>query len=555
MPAEEVRMICASELQKFPVFECLSLTYRERLASFAAEIVVKENEWIIREGESPSFFVLLEGTVQCEKDYGGTATLCLQHVPGDFFGEAEILLNSVAIASLQARSKCRLLRLDSIQFKDMLASSRKCSDLVIGVMTDRLKMIREHMQSNNQFRVEVTGSSDDSGCREVRTFLSQNHIAYRWKDHDPLSELGNSCNGSSIIVDGVISVGCPLTAQKVAVALGIKTRPTRSDYDLVVIGGGPAGLAAAVSGASEGLRVLLVEKDGIGGQAGCSTRIENYPGFPSGISGNDLGARALKQALRFGADIIMTRRVCGIFPTSDGYCLELDGEERVKTKVVLIATGVQWRRLEAEGIDSLIGKGVLYGAARTEAKAVLGKNVFIVGGGNSAGQAAMFFSEYAASVTMIARGPSIESTMSTYLIEQLSRRSNISIEGSTEITKAEGNESLEYIHTSTKGEIRKRQADALFVMIGAVAHSDWLPKQIQRDQSGFILTGEDVRRPIGTQAPFGLETSLEGVFCAGDIRCNSVKRVSASVGEGSMAVSYIHQYLSQKEFYLERRAS
>ncbi|WP_277751238.1 FAD-dependent oxidoreductase [Granulicella sibirica] len=516
---------------------------------------MNENEWIIRQGESPSFFVLLEGTVQCEKEYGGTATLCLQHVPGDFFGEAEILLDSVAIASLQAHSRCRLLRLDPIQFKDMLSSSRRCNDLVVEVMTERLKFIREHMQSNDQFRVEVTGSSDDPGCREVRTFLSQNHIGYRWRDHGPKSATEDGCGGSSLIVDGVISVGCPLTARKAADALGIKTRPSDKCYDLVIVGGGPAGLAAAVSGASEGLRVLLVEKDGIGGQAACSTRIENYPGFPSGISGNDLGSRALKQAIQFGADIIMTRRVCDLYPMANGYCLELDGAERVETQVVLIATGVQWRRLEAEGVESLIGRGVLYGASRTEGRAALGKNVFIVGGGNSAGQAAMFFSEYAATVTLLVRGAAIEETMSTYLMEQIQRRSNIIVEPSTEVVKAEGGEHLESIYTCSNGVIRKRLADALFVMIGAVAHSDWLSKDIQRDQSGFILTGEDVRKPFGKRAPVGLETSMEGVFCAGDIRFRSVKRVSASVGEGSMAISYIHQYLSRKQVYENRMAS
>jgi thioredoxin reductase (NADPH) len=339
-------------------------------------------------------------------------------------------------------------------------------------------------------------------------------------------------------------VGCPLTVRKVAEALGIQTVPSKSTYDVVIVGGGPAGLAAAVYGASEGLQVLLIEKKAVGGQAACSSRIENYPGFPTGISGDDLGARAFKQAVHFGAEIVMTREVQNIAALPQGYCVEIDGGCQVQTRTVLLATGVQWRKLAVPGLKELIGRGVLYGAARAEAHTVVGKNVFIIGAGNSAGQAAMFFSGYAASVTLLVRGSNIANSMSHYLIDQLQNRTNIHVETNTELVSAGGGTHLESIRTLTEDETTVRAADALFVMIGACASSSWMPEDLQRDTHGFVYTGRDVAARTGVRVPFSLETSLPGIFCAGDIRHDSIKRVSSGMGEGSMAVSFIHQYLA-----------
>jgi thioredoxin reductase (NADPH) len=328
----------------------------------------------------------------------------------------------------------------------------------------------------------------------------------------------------------------------------MSTKPTKKDYDVVVVGGGPAGLAAAVYGASEGLSVLLVEKTAAGGQAGTSSRIENYLGFHNGISGEELSARALKQATRFGAEMVVTRVVEKIEPTPEGYYIELDGGSRVHTKTAILATGVDWRRLEVEGIDRLQGKGVVYGASRMEEAAVVGKEIFIVGGGNSAGQAAIFFSSYAASVTILVRGEGLALTMSQYLIAQLNQRHNITVEAYTEVASVDGKHCLESISTTTRGTLaRKRPADALFVMIGAIARTDWLPPTLQRDAKGFVLTGRDLFDWKEARSPFLLETNLPGIFCAGDVRHDSIKRVSSGVGEGSMAIAFIHQYLALRQ--------
>jgi thioredoxin reductase (NADPH) len=246
--------------------------------------------------------------------------------------------------------------------------------------------------------------------------------------------------------------------------------------------------------------------------------------------------------------MIVTREVKKIEPTPNGYSVELDGGSRVQTKTAVLATGVDWRRLEVEGIDRLQGKGVLYGASRMEAQSVVGKDIFIVGGGNSAGQAAMFFSSYAASVTVLVRGEGLELTMSQYLIAQLNQRQNITVEAHTEVVSVDGETCLESIHTTMNRALaRKRKADALFVMIGAIARTDWLPASLQRDEKGFVLTGRDLLDWRGTRSPFLLETNMPGIFCAGDVRHDSIKRVSSGVGEGSMAIAFVHQYLALQQ--------
>jgi thioredoxin reductase (NADPH) len=361
-------------------------------------------------------------------------------------------------------------------------------------------------------------------------------------------------HGPEVIVDRSYCVETP-TVRSVAEALGIRTQPRYEDYDVVVVGAGPAGLAAGVYGASEGLKVLMVERSAAGGQAGTSSRIENYLGFPNGISGDDLSERALKQAGRFGAEIAMTRCVEHIEPLGDGrYCVELDGGQRVSACVVLLATGVEWRILKAEGVDRFQGRGVLYGASRNEASNVVGKRVFIVGGGNSAGQAAVFFANYAAKVVMLVRGKGLELTMSSYLIDQIASKKNVRVEAYTEVMKAEGEDHLERIVTRTRtpeGEesTETRDADALFVMIGAKASTAWLPQSLQRDAAGYLCTGRDLTGwALKERVPFPLETNLPGIFCAGDVRHDSIKRVSSGVGEGSMAIAFIHQYLALKNF-------
>jgi len=320
----------------------------------------------------------------------------------------------------------------------------------------------------------------------------------------------------------------------------------------VIAGAGPAGMAAGVYGASEGLKVLMVERSAAGGQAGTSSRIENYLGFPDGISGEDLTGRAVRQAVRFGAEIAMTRCIEKLAPGNGGYSLELDGGQQVSARAVLLATGVEWRRLEVEGADRLLGRGVLYGASRPEAISVNGKKVFIVGGGNSAGQAAMFFSSYATEVKVLVRGEGLKLSMSQYLIGEIASKANIQVVPFTQVVSVEGDEHLQRVVIRTQPPqgsetVVSCEADALFVMIGADASTSWLPGELERDTRGYICTGRDLTRWKLERAPFPLETSLPGVFCAGDVRHNSIKRVSSGVGEGSMAVAFIHQYLALRE--------
>ena len=526
---------------------------RQRVAQTAADLCVATGEFLIREGDVPSFFVLLKGSLDIVKDYEGREVVVNRYAPGDFFGEVPILLASPSIASLRAREESRVLRLDKMQFKELIDSSEECSKLVMQTMLTRVTKIQNYVKDAEGSRVLVVGSQYDTDCRDIRTFLSMNRIPYEWVDREREPERVPACmprdhQGPAVVVDQSYCLGQSPTVRGVAKALGFNTEPKSDAYDVLIVGGGPAGLAAAVYGASEGLKTLLVEKNAAGGQAGTSSRIENYLGFPGGISGDELTERAMKQAQKFDAEIVLTREVKNIARLDQGYCVEFDGGQRVSTRTVVVATGVDWRRLEAEGVDRLIGRGVLYGAAKTEAMTVIGKDVFIVGGGNSAGQAAMYFASYARSVTVVVRGAGLAVSMSQYLITQIDGRPNIKIEPFTQVVSVGGEDHLETICTSTRGAAPvERRADALFVMIGADASTDWLPKAMQRDERGYICTGRDVAdlpNWAGERTPFLLETNLPGIFCAGDVRHDSIKRVSSGVGEGSMAIAFIHQYLA-----------
>ena len=548
-------MVTAEDLNQVRIFACLEEPERQRLAQRAADIRLAPGDWLIREGETPWFFVILEGRLSMSKDLLGRAQELrdYDYKAGDFFGEVPILLGTNALVSLRAETPCRAVRFDRQQFQELIRDSAKCSATIMQTMNERLMRVQKIAASSPSSRVLIVGSQYDIDCRDIRTFLSMNRIPYEWLDRDNEFDRIPTCmpanlTGPAVVVDRAYWVPQPPTVRKVAEALGIRTTPTKENYDVVVIGGGPAGLAAAVYGASEGLCVLLVERNAAGGQAGTSSRIENYLGFPNGISGDELSERALRQAGQFGAEMVLTREVKNVETITGGYCVELDGGDRVSTKAVILATGVDWRRLEANNIDRLIGRGVLYGAARTESPTVIGKDVFIVGGGNSAGQAAMFFSNYARSVTIIVRGSGLHMSMSQYLIGQIDKKENIKVEPFTHVVSVNGEDHLESICTTTNDEPPvTRKADALFVLIGADANTDWLPKDLQRDERGYICTGRDVSdlpHWNGKRMPFLLETNLPGFFCAGDVRHDSIKRVSSGVGEGSMAIAFVHQYLA-----------
>jgi len=435
----------------------------------------------------------------------------------------------------------------------MIRDSSSCGTTIFQTMTDRLSMAPQYVKDTPSSRVLLVGSPYDADCRGIRSFLSANRVQFDWVDCEleperAASRVSPGHNGVAVVVDGVTRLLTP-TVRVVAEALGLQTTPKDERYDVVIAGAGPAGTAAGVYGSSEGLKVLIVERSAAGGQAGTSSRIENYLGFPSGISGDELTERALKQARHFGSEIAVTRSIEAVLIGDMGYCVELDGGERIWARAVLLSTGVDWHRIEVPGLDRLLGRGILYGASRQEAHSVAGKRVFVVGGGNSAGQAAVFFSNYAAEVIMLVRGAGLALSMSRYLIAQIAEKDNIRIEAWTEVTGVHGEEHLEQIVTTTRdpdgGRISTtRDADALFLMIGATANTSWLPPTLERDAKGYIYTGRDLTGWPLDREPFPLETSLPGIFCAGDVRHGSIKRVASGVGEGSMSIAFIREYLA-----------
>jgi thioredoxin reductase (NADPH) len=342
------------------------------------------------------------------------------------------------------------------------------------------------------------------------------------------------------------------TEADLAAHVGLTTVPAADFYDLVVVGAGPAGLGAAVYGASEGLRTVLVERRATGGQAGQSSRIDNYLGFPDGVSGAQLTERARRQALRFGAELLSTREVVGLGAGGTTRLVNFGDGSSIAAHTVVLATGVSYRLLTAPGLSELKGRGVYYGSAATEAPSCAGDDVYVVGGANSAGQAAVYFARYARRVHILIRGDDPRRSMSQYLVEQIGGIENITVHTRTEVTTADGDEHLERLELrdTRSGDTRSVDTSWLFIFIGAEPHTDWLDGVLTRDERGFVVTGPDLlaggRRPTGwslPRDPYHLESSMPGVFAAGDVRADSVKRVASAVGEGAMAVSLVHRYL------------
>ena len=406
--------------------------------------------------------------------------------------------------------------------------------------------------------VKVVGHRWSAPSYRIRDFLARNLVPYRWFPADEpegrrlLDAAGVGPEAIPLVVtpDGR-ALAVP-TAADVAAAVGMTTAPVRDFYDLIIVGGGPAGLGAAVYGASEGLRTVLVERKAIGGQAGQSSRIENYLGFPDGVSGAQLTERARRQAGRFAAEVLTTRDVVGLEARGPARVVRFADGAELSAHTVILATGVSYRPLVAPGVAELTGRGVYYGSAATEGPGCAGTDVYIVGGANSAGQAALFFSRYARTVTLVVRGDSLERSMSYYLIQQLAAIGNIQVRTRCQVVQAYGEEHLEAVTLcdSKEGTTSTVEAGHLFVFIGAEPRTDWLDGAVHRDPHGFVYTGPDLltdgRRPAGwdrDRDPFYLECSVPGIFAAGDVRANSVKRVASAVGEGAMAVTLVHTYL------------
>jgi thioredoxin reductase (NADPH) len=403
--------------------------------------------------------------------------------------------------------------------------------------------------------VRVIGHRFSKDTHDLRDFLARNRIPGRWLDVERESEARELLAVANVPEDRLPVVlledGGVLerpTVMELAERLGVAAAPSSDHYDLVIVGGGPAGLAAAVYGASEGLRTVMVEREAPGGQAGQSSRIENYLGFPNGLSGSDLARRATDQARRLGAELLSVSDVVALKVEGAGRIVELAGGVQLSANTVLVASGVSYRMMPAPGFSDFTGAGVYYGAALTEARSCAQQHVVVIGGANSAGQAAVYFSQYAYRVTMLVRADSLTKSMSRYLIEQIAALPNVTVETQSVAVAAEGDDGrLKRLKIrGADGAERTEDVDACFVFIGAAPRTDWLDGVVARDDRGFILAGADVREhgwPLQRE-PRTLETSVPGVFVAGDVRARSIKRVASAVGEGSMAVSLIHEYLA-----------
>jgi thioredoxin reductase (NADPH) len=550
-------LITVDDLRRVPLFHELPEDEARAVSSRLADIELRTGDWLLHEGEQPAFFLLLEGSLELFKVVHGIERRLDEYGPGVYFGEVPLLLGSPAIASLRASRPTRVAKLDSADFHTMFAECSTFAGELMGTMTRRLQRLQHLAQSTTPPKpVIIKGHRFDIACHRIRDFLRRNHVTFEWDDFAHSTPREGERYPLLTLPDGRKLV--TPTVRELAQSLDLPTQPRKASYDVVIVGAGPAGLAAAVYGASEGLSTLLVEREAPGGQAGTSSRIENYLGFPTGLPGDELASRALSQARRFGAELLVARCAESLAPSHDGneHAVVLDGGERVHARTVILASGVTWRELDVPGADRLVGRGIYYGAAQTEARGCQGQRVYLIGGGNSAGQAAMFFSGYASEVKLLVRGRSLADSMSHYLIEQLATKSNIEVCTRCRIVQVHGEHRLEGVTIENRetGTSTQAPASAVFAFIGADARAEWLPPAVIRDEKGFVCTGRDVMDLVArrqgawplSRDPFLLETSVPGVFAAGDVRHGSVKRVASGVGEGSMAIAFIHQYLAER---------
>lgn len=552
-------MIAADELVAIPLFSELGAAELRFVADAVEDIRLLPGEFAAHEGDERALFVVVSGLLELTKDINGVERRIAKRHPGQLYGEVPMMLSTKLPASFGAMVASRILRLDVETFFALAAMSPQVAATVGAAAMQNVEGLKELAAETRRPDMTVFGRPHDPQMHEICTFLHRNRISFAAVDiGDPAHATAAVPLGDRLPVvehaDGTRLVAP--SVRDVARAGGLQLDPEQRSYDLVIIGGGPTGLTAAVNGAAEGLRTLVVERFAPGGQAGTSTRIENYTGFPFGVSGDELAGKALRQARRLGAEIVVTRAVEAI--DADAGTLTLDGGTALTASAVILASGVEWRQLRIESIDRFVGNGVYYGAARSDSGLAHGADVFIIGAGNSAGQAAVFFSRHSRSVTMIVRGESLGASMSQYLIEQIASNPGITVAPHSEVVAVHGGEHLESIEVLDKatGAVTPHEAGVLFVMIGADAVTSWLPAALARDANGYVLTGSQAKDSGGwreARDPFALETTAPGIFAAGDVRSGSVKRVAAGVGEGGMAIAFVHQFLALRNGGRARR--
>ncbi|MEO8591756.1 MAG: FAD-dependent oxidoreductase [Candidatus Solibacter sp.] len=519
--------------------------------------VYREGEKLFAIGDrNMNFFIVKSGEVEIIDSSGDQPKTVTVHRPGEFTGDISHLTGLPAIVSGVARGDVEVYEVSPEALRRVLNQCPTVSDIILQAFIARRQLLRESPEFTG---LRVIGSRYSPDTFRVRDFLSKNRILFTWIDveTDPnvdrlLKQFGLTEADTPVVAFGGLLLLRNPSNLKLAEAIGIRQPLEDRLYDLVVVGGGPAGLAAAVYGASEGLQTAVLEHTAPGGQAGSSMRIENYLGFPTGLTGSELAGRAILQANKFGVHLSVPSRVCRLAFENNYSVVHLDGGETVTAKCLLIASGADYRRLDVEGCERFEGAGVYYAATPAEGQMCDGSQVIVVGGGNSAGQAAVFLAMHARQVLLLIRGDDLYKNMSSYLVHRIEHTPNIELRCNTTIQRLTGDThvSAAELANSKTGEQQTVPVQGVFSFIGADPRTGWLPGEIERDAKGFVRTGADVAQSPEWKArrfpPFLLETSRPGVFAAGDVRAGSVKRVASAVGEGSMAVQFVHERLKHQ---------
>jgi thioredoxin reductase (NADPH) len=531
----------------------------DRLRPYGTEEIVAPDEVLVEEGASDvDFFLILEGRVDVLKQQGTDQKLLATKGRGHFTGDVDVLGKRPSLASAAAREEGRVLRLGPDSLNEVVATMSDLSDLILRAFLTRRALIL----SEDHPGLQIVGSRFSEATHRIKSFASRNDLPYMWhdverdEDADRVLERFDVAPEETpiVIVHGEQVLRRPSNPE-LADALGLGPGALPDDVvDLVVVGGGPAGLAASVYGASEGLSTLCIEAEAMGGQAGASSKIENYLGFPAGLSGTELARRAKLQAEKFGARLVVPRRARDLHREDGYYAVELSNGDHVTGRSVLVATGAEYRRLPLDRLSEFEGAGVYYGATHMEANLCTGEEIVIVGGGNSAGQAALFLSEEADTVHMLLRSGDLTKSMSRYLVNRIRQTEAIRVHLHTEPVALHGEDHLTAVTTENNQDGSRSRIDtpALFSFIGATPCTDWIEDAVALDEDGFVLTGRALQTTdapatgshVRDRAPHFLETSRPGVLAAGDVRAGSIKRVASAVGEGSMAVKLVHEFLS-----------
>ncbi len=525
---------------------------RARLRAVGDVREVESGEVLFREGEAGfDFFVIESGVVAIVQGYGHENRIISVQGAHRFLGEINLLTGSPPYLSAVVRDAGEVVQVSAENLRGLVAKDEELSNVIL-----RAFLARREILIDIGAGVRLVGSRYSRDTRRVREFLARNRMPFRWLDLEDdeeaealLRAVGLDPAQTPVVISGEGVLRNPSNGE-VAKLLGFGSRGAPPPLcDLVIVGAGPAGLAAAVYGASEGLETQVIDKIAFGGQASTSARIENYLGFPTGISGGELAERATLQARRFGARMVVPAQAVGLALDDGHYSVELADGSVVNSRTLIVATGAQYRKLDLPELERYEGIGVYYAATQAEAQMCAGEPVVIVGGGNSAGQAAMFLSQQSTTCHLLIRGGDLGKSMSRYLIDELENRPQVELMTFSEVVELRGENSLEAVVVADPrtGERRELEAKALFVFIGASPHTEWLRGHVAMDEHCFVLTGRDVQDDLaahGDEAPFFLETSQLGVFAVGDVRSGSIKRVASAVGEGSMAVRLVHQRLA-----------